>query len=101
MEQGCWSLGRTLRSSLEEAEPQKLRGLSPTYPDESFGARSAPLKRSPGDHPSLGLIEEKLCRDLFQHLKIHLTGIKHLLESSHVYAHIFLISLAISEFSIE
>lgn len=41
MEQGCWSLGRTLRSGLEEAEPQKLRGLSSTYPDESFGAQNS------------------------------------------------------------
>jgi len=41
MEQGCWSLGRTLWSSLEEVEPQKLQGLSPTYPDESFGAQNS------------------------------------------------------------
>lgn len=41
VEQGCWSLGRTLRSGLEEVEPQKLRGLSPTYPDESFGAQNS------------------------------------------------------------
>ncbi|CAL1688161.1 unnamed protein product [Lasius platythorax] len=41
MEQGCWSLGRTLRSNLEEVEPQKLRGLSLTYPDESFGAQNS------------------------------------------------------------
>lgn len=41
MEQGWWSLGRTLRSNLEEVEPQKLRGLSLTYPDESFGAQNS------------------------------------------------------------
>lgn len=41
MEQVCWSLGRTLRSNLEEAEPQKLRGLSPAYPDESFAVQNS------------------------------------------------------------